>query len=67
MRHRMFLFLQNQALGSVPLVFVIFVAAHFPGELDEGGVATVFECGFCLTADMSQSDGCPHLFFARLL
>ena len=30
---RMFLFLQNQALGSVPLVFAIFVAAHFPGDL----------------------------------
>src|SRR3984885_890187 len=29
---RMFLFLQNQALGSIPLVFAIFVAAHFPGE-----------------------------------
>jgi steroid 5-alpha reductase family enzyme len=29
---RMFVFLQNQALGSVPLVFAIFVAAHFPGE-----------------------------------
>src|SRR6516225_5295513 len=27
---RMFTFLQNQALGSVPLVFAIFVAAHFP-------------------------------------
>jgi steroid 5-alpha reductase family enzyme len=27
---RMFLFLQNQALGSVPLVFAIFVAAHVP-------------------------------------
>src|SRR5579863_2216169 len=27
---RMFLFLQNQALGSIPLVFAIFVAAHFP-------------------------------------
>src|SRR6201996_9280097 len=27
---RMFVFLQNQALGSVPLVFAIFVAAHFP-------------------------------------
>jgi steroid 5-alpha reductase family enzyme len=31
-RRRMFLFLQNQALGSIPLVFAIFVAAHFPGE-----------------------------------
>jgi steroid 5-alpha reductase family enzyme len=28
---RMFIFLQNQALGSVPLVFAIFVAAHGPG------------------------------------
>lgn len=27
---RMFVFLQNQALGSVPLVFAIFVAAHLP-------------------------------------
>ena len=30
---RMFLFLQNQALGSIPLVFAIFVAAHFPGDV----------------------------------
>lgn len=30
---RMFLFLQNQALGSIPLVFAIFVAAHFPNEM----------------------------------
>jgi steroid 5-alpha reductase family enzyme len=29
-RPRMFLFLQNQALGSIPLVFAIFVAARFP-------------------------------------
>jgi steroid 5-alpha reductase family enzyme len=29
---RMFVFLQNQGLGSVPLVFAIFVAAHFPGD-----------------------------------
>ena len=29
---RMFIFLQNQALGSIPLVFAIFVAAHVPGE-----------------------------------
>jgi steroid 5-alpha reductase family enzyme len=29
-RRRMFIFLQNQALGSIPLVFAIFVAAHFP-------------------------------------
>jgi steroid 5-alpha reductase family enzyme len=27
---RMFLFLQNQAWGSIPLVFAIFVAAHVP-------------------------------------
>jgi steroid 5-alpha reductase family enzyme len=27
---RMFIFLQNQALGSIPLVFAIFVAARFP-------------------------------------
>jgi steroid 5-alpha reductase family enzyme len=27
---RMFIFLQNQAFGSVPLVFAIFVAARFP-------------------------------------
>jgi steroid 5-alpha reductase family enzyme len=27
---RMFLFLQNQAFGSIPLVFAIFVAAHAP-------------------------------------
>jgi steroid 5-alpha reductase family enzyme len=27
---KMFFFLQNQALGSIPLVFAIFVAAHFP-------------------------------------
>ena len=29
---RMFIFLQNQGLGSIPLVFAIFVAAHMPGE-----------------------------------
>jgi steroid 5-alpha reductase family enzyme len=29
---RMFVFLQNQALGSVPLVFAIFVAARFPAD-----------------------------------
>jgi steroid 5-alpha reductase family enzyme len=29
---RMFLFLQNQALGSIPLAFAIFVAAHFPSQ-----------------------------------
>ena len=27
---RMFVFLQNQGFGSIPLVFAIFVAAHFP-------------------------------------
>jgi len=30
---RMFVFLQNQALGSIPLVFAIFVAAHVPGDV----------------------------------
>jgi steroid 5-alpha reductase family enzyme len=30
---RMFLFLQNQGLGSIPLVFAIFVAAHFPDDV----------------------------------
>jgi steroid 5-alpha reductase family enzyme len=29
---RMFIFLQNQALGSVPLVFAIFIAAHLPQD-----------------------------------
>src|SRR5215813_10841427 len=29
---RMFVFLQNQALGSIPLVFAIFVAARFPDD-----------------------------------
>jgi steroid 5-alpha reductase family enzyme len=29
-RRRMFIFLQNQALGSIPLAFSIFVAARFP-------------------------------------
>ena len=29
---RMFVFLQNQALGSIPLVFAIFVAARFPAN-----------------------------------
>jgi steroid 5-alpha reductase family enzyme len=29
-RRRMFVFLQNQAVGSIPLVFAIFVAARFP-------------------------------------
>ncbi len=31
--HRMFLFLQNQGFGSIPLAFSIFVAAHFPSPL----------------------------------
>jgi steroid 5-alpha reductase family enzyme len=29
---RMFIFLQNQALGSIPLAFAIFVAARFPDD-----------------------------------
>jgi steroid 5-alpha reductase family enzyme len=29
---RMFFFLQNQAFGSIPLVFAIFVAARFPSD-----------------------------------
>ena len=29
---RMFIFLQNQGLGSIPLVFAIFVAARFPHD-----------------------------------
>jgi steroid 5-alpha reductase family enzyme len=29
---KMFIFLQNQALGSIPLVFAIFVAARFPSD-----------------------------------
>ncbi|OYU91505.1 MAG: hypothetical protein CFE29_01020 [Bradyrhizobiaceae bacterium PARB1] len=29
---KMFLFLQNQAFGSIPLVFAIFVASRFPSE-----------------------------------
>lgn len=29
---KMFIFLQNQGFGSIPLVFAIFVAARFPGE-----------------------------------
>ena len=29
---KMFLFLQNQGLGSIPLVFAIFVAARFPSD-----------------------------------
>src|ERR1700684_4453466 len=30
---RMFVFLQNQGFGSIPLVFAIFVAARFPSDL----------------------------------
>jgi steroid 5-alpha reductase family enzyme len=29
---KMFIFLQNQGFGSIPLVFAIFVAAHFPAD-----------------------------------
>ena len=29
---RMFIFLQNQALGTIPLVFAIYVAARFPSD-----------------------------------
>src|SRR5262245_37627077 len=29
---RMFIFLQNQALGTIPLAFAIFVAARFPAD-----------------------------------
>ena len=29
-RRKMFMFLQNQGFGSIPLVFAIFVAARFP-------------------------------------
>jgi steroid 5-alpha reductase family enzyme len=29
---KMFVFLQNQGFGSIPLVFAIFVAAHFPSD-----------------------------------
>jgi steroid 5-alpha reductase family enzyme len=29
---KMFVFLQNQAIGSVPLAFSIFIAAHYPAE-----------------------------------
>src|SRR3954449_5182627 len=29
---RMFIFLQNQALGTIPLAFAIFVAARFPSD-----------------------------------
>jgi steroid 5-alpha reductase family enzyme len=31
-RRKMFVFLQNQGFGSIPLVFAIFVAARFPGD-----------------------------------
>jgi steroid 5-alpha reductase family enzyme len=30
---KMFIFLQNQAFGSIPLVFAIFIAARFPSDL----------------------------------
>jgi len=33
---KMFVFLQNQALGSIPLVFSIFVAARFPSDVLRG-------------------------------
>jgi steroid 5-alpha reductase family enzyme len=43
---RMFVFLQNQGLGSIPLAFAIFVAARFPGDAlrlqDYLGVAILF-------------------------
>jgi len=29
---KMFVFLQNQGVGSIPLAFAVFVAAHFPGD-----------------------------------
>src|SRR6267154_1143959 len=29
---KMFIFLQNQGFGSIPLVFAIFVASRFPGD-----------------------------------
>src|SRR4030088_1875573 len=29
---KMFVFLQNQGFGSIPLVFAVFVAAHFPDD-----------------------------------
>jgi steroid 5-alpha reductase family enzyme len=29
---KMFIFLQNQGFGSIPLVFAVFIAAHFPSE-----------------------------------
>lgn len=43
---KMFIFLQNQALGTIPLVFAIFVAARFPLDTlrlqDYLGVAILF-------------------------
>jgi steroid 5-alpha reductase family enzyme len=43
---RMFVFLQNQGLGSIPLAFAIFVAARFPDEMlrlqDYLGAAILF-------------------------
>ena len=43
---KMFIFLQNQGFGSIPLVFSIFVAARFPGDalrLQDGlGVLILF-------------------------
>jgi steroid 5-alpha reductase family enzyme len=43
---RMFLFLQNQGFGSIPLVFSIFVAARFPEQMlrlqDSLGVLILF-------------------------
>ena len=30
---KMFIFLQNQGFGSIPLVFAVFVAAHFPSDV----------------------------------
>lgn len=32
-RRKMFIFLQNQGLGTVPLVFSIFIAAHHPSDM----------------------------------
>jgi len=43
---KMFIFLQNQGFGSIPLVFAIFVAARFPSEVlrlqDALGAAILF-------------------------
>jgi steroid 5-alpha reductase family enzyme len=43
---RMFVFLQNQGLGSIPLAFAVFVAARFPGNAlrlqDYVGAAILF-------------------------